>query len=136
MGTRSRILLRRSSKPHIFLWIHWDGYLEGVGRSLCKQIQSLLSKYTSQQVAEMIESLDVENTDGYQCFNVNELTDFVEGQTSYMNDECDDIQYEYSVDFSKEVIHVKAPNGAAFVWFSQIKDGFDITTLDNLWEMC
>jgi hypothetical protein len=135
MGTRSRILLRRSSKPTIFLWIHYDGYLEGVGRSLCAQLRTLLSKYSSKQITLMLEQMDVYHTDEYQSFNVEELVAFVEGSTSYKSDECDDIEYEYIVDFEKEVLKVKCYHGETFVWFSQIKEGFDIASLDTLWNV-
>ncbi len=135
MGTRSRILLRRSSKPTIFLWIHYDGYLEGVGRSLCAQLRTLLSKYSSKQITDMLEQMDVYHSDEYQNFNVEELVAFVEGSTSYMSDECDDVEYEYIVDFEKEVLKVKCHYGETFVWFSQIKDGFDIATLEDLWNV-
>jgi hypothetical protein len=135
MGTRSRILLRRSSKTDIYLWMHWDGGLFHKGKLLCEQLLHLTSKYSKDQLVHMVELLEIPYTDRYQNFVVEKFTAFVEGSTEYRNDESGDFEYEYIVDFSKEALCVKCPFGQSFITFDMLTKGFDITVLDDLWVM-
>jgi hypothetical protein len=103
MGTRSRLVIyrSRSGKKPFYLWMHWDGYFSGVGDWLCAQIKLLLEKYSVEQIETMLEALELTDTDNYQCFKTEDLIPFIEGKTSYGNDMCDDIEYEYRLDFHR-----------------------------------
>ena len=98
MGTRSRLIIYRSSKRPIYLWMHWDGYFSGVGNDLCEQIKLLLEKYTLEQIHTMLDALDLKKAHDYQDFKTKDLIAFIEGKTEYEYDDCDDIAYEYEFD--------------------------------------
>ncbi len=101
MGTRSRIIIHRSTKPNIYLWMHFDGYLDGQGRDLCSQLKSLLSKFSPEQLQVMVDELDIPNIDprDHQSFNAIHFGDFIEGKKLYKQDHCNDVEYEYHIDF-------------------------------------
>jgi hypothetical protein len=99
MGTRSRLQIKRYTKKDIYLWIHFDGYFDGVGRSVCEQVKLLLEKYTPAQVQEMVEALDVHEATKFADFRTEDLIPFIEGKTDYTNNECDDIEFHYTLDF-------------------------------------
>lgn len=99
MGTRSRLVIHRRTKKPIMLWMRWDGYFEGVGSWLCKEIKNLLQKYSIEQIETMLEVLNLDDVEGYQCFSTADLIPFIEGKTKYMNTNCDDIEYEYILNF-------------------------------------
>lgn len=132
MGTRSRLLIHRVSKPTIYLWMHWDGYFDGVGAWLCEQIKLLLAKYTIPEIQTMLDALDLGtySAEDYQSFKVKDLIPFIEGKTTYKNDFCDDIMYEYELDFSKQTLIGKGPDGGErdvvrALSFDQMKAGAD-----------
>lgn len=137
MGTRSRLQIRRPSKSTIYLWMHWDGYFDGVGVWLCEQVRRLLETYAIPEIQTMLESLDLEETTGYQCFNTDDLIPFIKGETAYKNDPCDDIMYEYILDFSKQTfVGVDVGFGSREdttleLSFDQIKSGVDFSNADR-----
>jgi hypothetical protein len=98
MGTRSKLIIRRrkSSKPDIHLWMHWDGYFEGVGNTLANQIALMLAKYSPEQICETIIAADA-NEDG-EPFDSSHLMEFLEGSVQCFFNDCDDIEYEYVLD--------------------------------------
>lgn len=105
MGTRSRVILKRTTKPDIYLWMHWDGYWEGQGGNLCESLRQLLETYTPQDLETMLEALHVSNLGSdYQCFCGTKLADFLLGNTVFKNDDCNDIEYEYVIDIRQETI--------------------------------
>jgi hypothetical protein len=113
MGTRSRIILHRTTKPNIYLWMHWDGYFTGQGKNLCVQLKSLLSRYTLEELQVMVENLEVSNIESgdYQSFSAEHFGDFMEGKQTFKQDLCDDIEYEYHIDFHKEpLVRIEALN--------------------------
>jgi len=105
MGTRSKLIIRRrkassssgsASKPDIHLWMHWDGYFEGVGDTLVNQIALILAKYSPEKVCEMIVAVDADE-DG-EPFDSDHLMEFLEGSVTCFFDDCDDIEYKYVLD--------------------------------------
>lgn len=105
MGTRSRVILKRSTKPHIYLWMHYDGYWEGQGSILCESLRTLLETYTAQDLETMLEALDIPDLGSdYQCFCGTKLADFLLGNTRFKNDDGNDIEYEYVIDMSRGII--------------------------------
>jgi hypothetical protein len=133
MGTRSRIIIRRKNKPNIHLWMHWDGYFSGQGDRICEQLRNLLQKYSTDALQAKVEDMNLDTNEEYQNFSAEHLEDFVEGRTEFMNDECDDIEYEYTIHFEKGLLMANALNcGKQFVvLFSTIQDGFQVSDLDE-----
>lgn len=137
MGTRSRLVIKRSIGKPIHLWMHWDGYFNGVGDWLCNQIRLLMTEYTQVQIADYLEDLgdipDIEGDEatdsrGYQNFNTEHLIPFIEGKILYKNDECVDFQYEYILDFVDKTftgIHVGVEERE--LTFQKIMDGVNIS---------
>ncbi len=149
MGTRSRIVIRRSKhghlncetqmkNRHIYLWMAYDGYLEGQGNELCKQLAYLLSVYSTISLQAMVEALDIkEFYEGFESqeFSAEYFADFVMSKVIFKNDPCDDIEYEYIVDFEKGLLLVKYHNEKTFVvTFSSIQDGFLVSELESYLE--
>ena len=136
MGTRSRILLRRTSKTPIYLWMHWDGYFSGQGDEICIQLARLLSKYSHISLQAKIDELAIEELaeDESQNFSAEFLEDFVEGQTSYKSDSCDDVEYEYVVDCKAGVLLAKHNGHCYVVHFASIKNGYKVSELEELDE--
>ncbi len=137
MGTRSRIVIRRSNKSHIHLWMHWDGYLSGQGDCICSQLRRLLRNYSTISLQAKVDALDIADVeDECQNFSAEYLEDFVENRTDYKNDLCDDIEYEYTIDFSKGLLIVNAlgHNQKFVVLMSSIQDGFDVSSLEEYLE--
>ena len=134
MGTRSRVILRRTTKPHIILWMHWDGYLTGQGNDFCKQLKRLLAEYTVEELQNMLEVMELGPVnDEYQCFKATDLTDFIQGHTTYKIDDCDDIEYEYTIDFEKELFLAKSCSYQMtfVVTFDMIRNGFLVGDLET-----
>ena len=104
MGTRSKLIIRRrkSSKPDIHLWMHWDGYFAGVGDTLVNQIALMLAKYSPEKVCEMIVAVDADE-DG-EPFDSDHLMEFLEGSVTCFFDDCDDIEYKYVLDADAETL--------------------------------
>ncbi len=142
MGTRSRIILRRSagradwrSDPHIHLWMHWDGYFAGQGDRICKQLRDLLSRYSAISLQAMLDALTVPDLeDESQNFSAEHLADFVEGLVPFKNDPCEDVEYEYTIDFSKGLMLANRNDKTFVVTFSSIQDGFNVSELDEYLE--
>jgi hypothetical protein len=81
MGTRSRIVIRRKRSEDIYLWQHWDGYLEGVGKDICEEMRRLLDKYTAKDLQEMIEKLsglDVMNLEKYSTEELKQMMNSID----------------------------------------------------------
>lgn len=139
MGTRSRILLRRSSKVPVYLWMHWDGYFGGQGNQICKQLCSLLSKYSKADLQSMLDAMEcpeLTEDDESQNFSAEELKDFIEGHTTYKSDPWDDVDYQYTIDFSKGLLLAEScAYGKVFVvTFKSIKEGFLLSELEDYLE--
>jgi len=56
MGTRSTVTLI-TQKRTIKYYIHFDGYLSGVGKSLVVNIKELFRRYTLEEIIKMIDSM-------------------------------------------------------------------------------
>jgi hypothetical protein len=135
MGTRSRILIRRTSQAFIHLWMHWDGYFSGQGDEICAQLVHLLSKYSHDDLQNKVDALVVEELiedDEEQNFSAEFLEDFVEGKTTYKNDPCDDVEYEYVIDFNRAILLAKHYRNNYVIQFESIKNGFKVSELENL----
>lgn len=124
MGTRSRLIIRRKNKE-IRLWMHWDGYFEGVGNDLVDQVKKLLEKYTAKQICEMIETLYIDYDGETETFDESKLVDFIEGTVTYANDMCDDVEYTYTLDANKRILIGKSDgtNDVRVLSFVDIKAG-------------
>ncbi len=134
MGTRSRILIRRTSQKPIYLWMHWDGYFSGQGDEICAQLVRLLSKYSHISLQAKVDALVVEDLaeDDGQNFSAEFIEDFVEDRTTYKNDPCDDVEYEYIVDFKKAILLAKHYSNNYVVQFESIQNGFKVSELEDL----
>jgi hypothetical protein len=124
MGTRSRLIIRRKTKE-IRLWMHWDGYFDGVGNDLVKQVKKLLEKYTAKQICNMIETLVIDYEGDTETFDQNQLADFIEGKVTYANDMCDDVEYTYTLDANRRILIGKSDgtNDVRILSFVDIKAG-------------
>jgi hypothetical protein len=132
MGTHSRIILRRSTgRNHIHLWMHWDGYFSGQGDQICKQLRLLLSKYSTISLQSMLDALEVpELEDDNQNFSAEHLGDFIEGHIPFKNDMCEDVEYEYTVDFAKGLLLASRNGEKTFVvTFASIQEGFNVSQI-------
>ena len=142
MGTRSRIILRRSvgradwrSTRDVHLWMHWDGYFSGQGDRICKQLRDLLSRYSAISLQAMLDALDVPDLgDESQNFSAEYLADFLEGLAPFKNDTCEDVEYEYTVDFSKGLLLANRNDKTFVVTFASIQDGFNVSELNEYLE--
>lgn len=102
MCTRSRITIKRQTKEDIYLWQHCDGYIEGVGKDLCKVMLELLHKFSFNKLNYMVEEIE----EGEDTFKTNMLVDIFEGNTLVNFNESDDFEYEYVIDIQNNVIGV------------------------------
>ena len=123
MGTRSRLIIKRRTKPTIYLWSHWDGYLTGAGTRLCEQLKLLLEKYSVAELIAKIEALDLEESPYCQDFKPDDLMKFIEGECEYLIDKCDDIEYTYKIDLFREFIKVTGSCVITALSFDDIKAG-------------
>ncbi len=103
MGTHSRIVIKRRQSNDIFLWQHWDGYLDGVGNSLCEQIKILLEKYSIQELLQMVENIN----EGQDVFETSMLEDVFTNKVNIQFNDCQDIQYEYIIDLENQKLLAK-----------------------------
>ncbi len=129
MGTRSRVILRRGAKTPIYLWMHWDGYYSGQGNALAKSLVSLLRKYTPEDLLELVATLEVEYLpeDQSQNFSGEHLYAFILGDMKFYNDTCDDIEFEYIIDFEKQYLAAIPMNysfGSILLRFDMLQDGY------------
>lgn len=138
MGTRSRIILRRSAgradwrAPHVHFWMAYDGYFSGQGDRICKQLRDLLSRYSAISLQAMLDALDVPDLgDDSQNFSAEFLADFLEERASYKNDLCGDVEYEYTIDFSKGLLLAQHNDKTFVATFASIQDGFNVSELDD-----
>jgi hypothetical protein len=136
MGTRSKLLIVRKHKPNIHLWMHWDGYWNGVGDDICNQLKELLEKYSMETILEMVNALDLEDDEDGQDFNPKDLIAFLEGTTDYLNDTCNDVEYEYTLNFDHQIFYgrgydreyeKKVNRVNRSVSFEQIRSGIKIS---------
>jgi hypothetical protein len=132
MGTHSRLIIYRASKPAIYLWMRCDGYFSGVGNQLCKQIKLLLEKYTVEQINTMLDALDLEEADTYQDFKTEDLIEFIERKTTYGYDDSEDIAYEYKLDFTRGFLSGKGDEGVKTVTLAHIKSDVNLTDYETL----
>jgi hypothetical protein len=133
MGTRSKLLIVRKHKPDIHLWMRCDGYFNGVGDDICNQLKALLEKYPFGTILEMVNALDLEDEEEGQDFNPNTLIAFLEGAIVYHNDTCDDVEYEYTLNFDHQTFSGKGydnfieEKATRSLLFEQIKSGLKIS---------
>lgn len=132
MGTRSRLIIYRShsGKKPFYLWMHWDGYFSGVGDWLCVQIKRLLEKYSIPEINAMLDTLEVKESDSHN-FNTDDLIPFIEGKTAYGNDMCDDIEYEYRLDFHNGTFEGSGHDETRVLRLDQIRAGKQISSEDT-----
>ena len=129
MGTRSRIVIKRRTKPHIYFWEHWNGDFEGVGSRICEALHTLLHKYDLAGIQNLIEAK--ESGDVFWRFEqTQDLVDFIEGGVeAYSFCDGDDYLFAYLIDPYEE--RVRGRNlGEVFtdVTFAQIKKGVTFTS--------
>ena len=136
MGTRSRIVIRRYAKRNIYLWMHYDGYISGQGLNFYKCVKTLLDKYRSEELYNIVQNMDIKNLeDGdYQAFDASLFSDFIEGKTNFLSDDCRDIEYEYVIDFRQKRIVIYHNMFNTLITFDMIKSGFDILSLEEHYE--
>jgi predicted nuclease with TOPRIM domain len=127
MGTRSRVLIVRENKANVYLWQHWDGYLEGVGSELCNQMKKLLEKYNTILLKEMVENIE----EGIETFSTEMLNDIIENNVKVQYDKCDDIEYEYIININEEYVGVKFHNNDWLVKlpFALVRQGYKFTDI-------
>jgi hypothetical protein len=126
MGTRSRLVIFRKYKKEIRLWMHWDGYFDGVGNDLAEQVKTLLEKYSYEQIVEMIESINIDDeSSDFSTFKQTDLVLFIEGKTDYSHNNCDDVEYTYTLDIYKQMLYGRhdGTNDLRGIPFSRIRDG-------------
>lgn len=133
MGTRSRLIIRRRNRSHIYLWMHWDGYFSGQGTTLCKQMQQLLANYSREELNELVDALQLEDTEYYQSFSGEHLSAFLEGTKVFANDTCDDVEYEYILDCAKGYLSgISLNNDIIFtLTFPQLQNGLTFGELQS-----
>jgi hypothetical protein len=114
--------------------MHWDGYWDGVGDWLCHQLKLLLAKYTPEQAQEMVEALEMKELafmEG-QAFKTEDLIPFLEGKKEYKNDACDDIQYQYTLNFKAGTLIGENVNvETRALMLSQIHAGMMFSSMDT-----
>lgn len=96
MGTRSILLIRRPLKKVLALWTHYDGYFDGVGKTICDQLRLLLTKYTFEQLVALSEHWEV-CCDGPK-WDAEHLMVSWEGLRVFSHDPCLDFQFRYTID--------------------------------------
>ena len=128
MGTRSRLIINRRVKKPIYLWMHWDGYFDGVGLWLCNELKALMEKYSISEIKTMIYAIDMEDNTTCQSFKTNDLIPFIEGKTKYKNDTCDDIEYEYTLDIDLGTFAGSGHDKTRILWLDQIRTGMDFNS--------
>jgi hypothetical protein len=109
---------------------HWDGYFSGVGDWLCTQIKRLLEKYSIPEINAMLDALEVEESESHN-FNTDDLIPFIEGKTVYGNDMCDDIEYEYRLDFHFGTFEGSGNGETRVLRLDQIRAGNQISSEDT-----
>lgn len=125
MGTRSRIYIKRYKNNDIYLWQHFDGYLEFVGKLLCLQLKKLLDKFSKETLLNLVEDIQ----EGNSNFQTHKFYDMMLGNIQVEFDACDDIEYEYIVNFKDEKIIVNYDKKfLGEIDFDEIKAGI---TLDQ-----
>ena len=127
MGTRSRIVIKTESEKDTILWVQYDGYLEGVGDSLCQNMKKLLEKYTVEQLKKMAVDIKPKSSHFVTGFNVDNLVHMFEGTYVPFQDESDDYAYEYVIDMTKEhigfrLVYVQL-DILLIIKFSDVKNG-------------
>lgn len=134
MGTRSRVVLKSIAKKPITLWIHFDGYLEGVGDSLCREMRKLLEKYTLEQLEVMAFNIIPQPLeDDVSGFVVDNLVPMFEGTYVPFQDECEDYAFEYVIDMVRGHVGTRLDYGDSNIFlvikFDDIKNGMLLSEL-------
>ncbi len=129
MGTRSRVILRRKAKTPIHLWMHWDGYYSGQGDGLAVAILHLLKLFPVHVLQEKVQNLECADLpeESGQNFSAEHLVEFVLGTKDFYNDTCEDIEYEYVIDFEKQFLAANPLNdgvGAILLTFAMLQEGY------------
>lgn len=127
MGTRSRIIIKRRNHD-IYLWKHFDGYYDAVGREICYGIFDLLEKYTIKYIQKLIEEIRVDDIEEYSSeeqyigFDTLDLNELIEGNTKWFMDTSDDINFEYTIDvYNKIIIGEEIDGSRIILTFDEIK---------------
>lgn len=125
MGTRSRIYIKRYKNNDIYLWQHFDGYLEFVGKLLCLQLKKLLDKFSKETLLNLVEDIQ----EGNNTFYTYKFYDMIIGNTKVEFDSCDDYEYEYNINFLEEKLNVNLNETfLTSISFDEIRQGI---TLDQ-----
>jgi hypothetical protein len=112
MGTTSIIILRLRSIRKIRLFQPSDGYVLGVGRDLCNCLQKLLSQYSIHQLQQLMRSMQ----EGNAPFYTKSLKYVLTGMSKVKFSNYDAGEYEYTVDFDREIVFVVSVSG----WTQQL----------------
>lgn len=127
MGTSSRIVIKRKRSNDVFLWQRWDGYLEGVGADLCKQLQQLLEKYSISELQDMVENIQ----EGTEIFETDKIIDMFTNLINVKFEECDQVLYEYVIDLENKFLTAVFDYTKITLPFGFIKQGI---TFHDLYE--
>lgn len=96
MGTRSRIVIHRKGKTPFCIWVHYDGYFEGVGKDMCIVLAKLLSegKTLAELTSNVTEGEDeIEST----SFNAIQFEEILLGKRHPPSDESMHFSYTYHI---------------------------------------
>jgi hypothetical protein len=81
-----------------------------------------------------IKNVEDNYQDYYQDFDASLFSDFIEGKTNFLSDDCRDIEFEYVIDFRQKRIVIYHNKFNALITFNMIKSGFDILDLEEHYE--
>lgn len=118
----STIIIKRKRQSDIYLWTS-D---RSIGAKLCVQLKTLLEKYTIEEIIAKIESLILCESYEYQSFNVEDFVAFIEGNRNYMNDECLDVEYTYTINLFENYVDARCckSDERMFLSFDDIVKGY------------
>lgn len=123
MGTHSIIVISTNTTS-IYLWQHFDGYLEGVGKDLCKELQRILTKYSIAELKEMCNNIKPGNTTFKTSMLENVFTGSVQVEFS---DPYMESLYEYVIDLDDQILSAEFDseydNVVLELSFDMIKNG-------------
>ena len=96
MGTRSRIIIHRKGIKSFRMWIHYDGYFDGVGKDMCIVLAKLLSE--GYDLETLVNNV-VEGTDDIETigFNADHVREVLLGTRHPPSDSCRDVAYTYHI---------------------------------------
>lgn len=125
MEERSTIIIKRKTQSDIYLWTS----NRGIGAGLCGQLKTLLEKYTIEEIIAKTESLVLCESYEYQCFDVEDFVAFIGGNRNYMNDECLDVEYTYTINLFENYMEARCCESDRQMFLS-----FDDITKGRLFE--